>query len=111
MNNPTEDNIKIIFGLKVKKLRAQKGYTFHQLAEKCGISVSYLNEIENGKKYPKGEKITELAKAPKWEFRGRQTACGNPIGRRWVVTSGGGSPFLRSRAPVRYNFCINGGTP
>ncbi len=63
MNNPTEDNIKIIFGLKVKKLRAQKGYTFHQLAEKCGISVSYLNEIENGKKYPKGEKITELAKA------------------------------------------------
>lgn len=63
MNNPTEDNIKIIFGLKVRKLRTQKGLTFQQLAEKTGISVSYLNEIENGKKYPKAEKISDLAKS------------------------------------------------
>ena len=28
-----------------------------------GVSVSYMNEIENGKKYPKPDKINELAKA------------------------------------------------
>jgi transcriptional regulator with XRE-family HTH domain len=34
-----------------------------ELSAKSGVSVSYLNEIENGKKYPKPDKINELAKA------------------------------------------------
>ncbi|MBT7652428.1 MAG: ImmA/IrrE family metallo-endopeptidase [Flavobacteriales bacterium] len=33
------------------------------MSEKSGLSVSYLNEIEKGKKYPKPEKITKLADA------------------------------------------------
>ncbi len=63
MENLTEENIRIIFGLKVKKLRTEKGFTFQQLANACGVSVSYLNEIENGKKYPKAEKISDIARA------------------------------------------------
>lgn len=63
MENTTEENIRIIFGLKLKKLRTDKGLSLQQLSELSGVSVSYMNEIENGKKYPKPDKITELAKA------------------------------------------------
>ena len=54
-------NDKILFGLKVKQLRVKKGLSFAELSQKTGISVSYLNEIEKGKKYPKRDKIRGLA--------------------------------------------------
>jgi transcriptional regulator with XRE-family HTH domain len=60
---PTKNNIKIIFGLKIKQLRQEKGLSLSALAKKSGLSVSYLNEIESGKKYPKADKIAELADA------------------------------------------------
>ncbi|MBL7779481.1 MAG: ImmA/IrrE family metallo-endopeptidase [Chitinophagales bacterium] len=63
METTTEENIRIIFGLKLKKLRSDNKLSLQELSEKSGVSVSYLNEIENGKKYPKPDKITELAKA------------------------------------------------
>jgi len=56
-------NSKIIFGLKVKQLRAAKSLSFKDLAAHTGISVSYLNEIEKGKKFPKPDKINALAEA------------------------------------------------
>lgn len=54
---------RIIFGLKVKQLRTKLGLSFAELAKASGISVSYLNEIEKGKKFPKSEKIKFLAEA------------------------------------------------
>ncbi len=63
METTTEENIRIIFGLKLKKLRTDKGLSLQQLSELSKVSVSYMNEIENGKKYPKPDKINELAKA------------------------------------------------
>jgi hypothetical protein len=56
-------NDKILFGLKVKQLRVKKNLSFSELSGKTGISVSYLNEIEKGKKYPKSGKIQALANA------------------------------------------------
>lgn len=56
-------NQRIILGLKVRQLRQQKQITFKELNEKTGMSVSYLNEIERGKKYPKKDKIKLLADA------------------------------------------------
>jgi transcriptional regulator with XRE-family HTH domain len=56
-------NERIVFGLKVKQLRQEQGLSFSDLSAASGMSVSYLNEIEKGKKYPKAEKITALAKA------------------------------------------------
>ncbi len=53
---------KIIFGLKIKELRTSKGLSFSELSKKSGMSISYLNEIEKGKKYPKLDKIKILAK-------------------------------------------------
>lgn len=56
-------NAKIIFGLKLKQMRQNQGFSFKELSEKAGVSVSYINEIEKGKKYPKPEKIDALAAA------------------------------------------------
>lgn len=56
-------SLKYIFGLKVRELRLQKNLSFQELSEASGLSVSYLSEIEKGKKYPKGEKIISLAHA------------------------------------------------
>jgi transcriptional regulator with XRE-family HTH domain len=59
----SENNIKLIFGLKLKQLRQEKGLSLSELAQKSSLSVSYLNEIENGKKNPKADKIAALAEA------------------------------------------------
>ncbi len=55
--------VKIIFGLKIRQLRLERGFSLNEVAQKVGFSVSYLNEIEKGKKYPKSEKIMALATA------------------------------------------------
>lgn len=55
--------LKHIFGLKVKELRLNLGVTYQELSRESGLSVSYLSEIESGKKYPKGDKIALLAEA------------------------------------------------
>ena len=56
-------NEKIIFGLKVKQLRTGQGLSFAELSKSAGMSLSYLNEIEKGKKFPKNDKVANLAKA------------------------------------------------
>ena len=57
------DFIKTVFGLKMKQFRQKKSYSLQDLANLTGVSKSYLNEIENGKKYPKHDKIAQLAEA------------------------------------------------
>jgi transcriptional regulator with XRE-family HTH domain len=58
-----EENLKIIFGLKIKSYRANLGLSLQELSKKTGMAVSYLSEIESGKKYPKPEKMIRLATA------------------------------------------------
>jgi transcriptional regulator with XRE-family HTH domain/predicted transcriptional regulator len=53
---------RMIFGLKIRQYRQEKGWNFDELSRQSGISVSYLNEIEKGKKYPKPENRQKLAK-------------------------------------------------
>lgn len=55
------EKVRLFFGLKIKQLRIEKGYSLSDLAQKVGFSISYLNEIEKGKKYPKADKIIALA--------------------------------------------------
>ena len=62
MSSKSQNN-KIIFGLKVRQLRTERNLSFAELSEKTGMSLSYLNEIEKGKKYPKTDKIDLLAHA------------------------------------------------
>jgi XRE family transcriptional regulator, fatty acid utilization regulator len=56
-------NVKLIFGLKLRQLRQEKKLLLSQLSSMSGISISYLTEIEKGKKFPKAEKISSLAEA------------------------------------------------
>lgn len=56
-----EENIRLIFGVKVKQLRTEKKMSLADVSKATSISISYLNEIEKGKKYPKPNKIAALA--------------------------------------------------
>lgn len=56
-----EDYIKLIFGLKLKQIRTDKDLSLFGLSKLSGLSKSYLNEIEKGKKYPKPDKIAILS--------------------------------------------------
>lgn len=58
-----ENYIKLIFGLKIKQIRTAKDLSLFKLSKLTGLSKSYLNEIEKGKKYPKTDKIVLLAEA------------------------------------------------
>jgi transcriptional regulator with XRE-family HTH domain len=57
------DHIRFVLGLKLKSLRQEKGKPLKAVAARAGLSVSYLSEIEKGKKYPKPAKLIELARA------------------------------------------------
>jgi XRE family transcriptional regulator, fatty acid utilization regulator len=57
------DNVKLVFGLKLKQLRMDQKLSLSEVSQKSGLSISYINEIEKGKKYPKADKILALASA------------------------------------------------
>ncbi len=57
------DTDPLLLGLKLRRYRLQKGLSFQELSQLSGLSISYLNEIEKGKKNPKPEKLEDLAKA------------------------------------------------
>ncbi|MFC5046956.1 helix-turn-helix domain-containing protein [Aquimarina hainanensis] len=56
-----EEYIRLIFGLKIKQIRTEKDLSLFGLSKLSGLSKSYLNEIEKGKKYPKTDKIIKLS--------------------------------------------------
>ncbi|KAB7727617.1 helix-turn-helix domain-containing protein [Rudanella paleaurantiibacter] len=62
------EKVRLVFGLKVRQLRTELGLSTYDLADQTGLSPSYLNEIEKGKKYPKTEKIFALAKALQTDY-------------------------------------------
>src|SRR4051812_25014069 len=56
-----QELLRFIFGLKLRSVRQEKGMSLKVLARASGLSPSYINEIEKGKKYPKTDKIITLA--------------------------------------------------
>lgn len=58
-----DEYIRLIFGLKLKQIRTEKNLSLFGLAKLTGLSKSYLNEIEKGKKYPKTDKIAILSES------------------------------------------------
>lgn len=61
--NAKSQQEKIILGLKIRQLREDRAYSANEMSKKAGVSLSYLNEIEKGKKYPKPQKIKLIANA------------------------------------------------
>lgn len=49
--------------LLIWKLRTQKGYSCRTLANKCGLSKSTINNIENDKVSPTLAELEKIAKA------------------------------------------------
>jgi transcriptional regulator with XRE-family HTH domain len=52
-----------LFGLEVKKLRAEKDITQEDLAFKVGVDRSYMGFVERGERNPTLGKIIKIAKA------------------------------------------------
>jgi transcriptional regulator with XRE-family HTH domain len=64
------------FGNAVRELRLRKGMTQQQLADTCGLDISYIGQIERGQRNPTlgvmqglafvlGVKMSELLKSAK----------------------------------------------
>ena len=66
--NVNSENLRLVMGFKLKQFRLENGLSLKDLAAKTDLSISYLSEIEKGKKYPKPEKIFQLAEALKISF-------------------------------------------
>jgi len=52
-----------VLGARLRTLRAKRGETLAETAERAGISPQYLSEIERGRKEPSSEMIAALAGA------------------------------------------------
>ena len=59
----SSDSLRLILGLKLRNLRLARGEGLREVAARAGLSVSYLSEVEQGKKYPKPDKLLRLAAA------------------------------------------------
>ena len=56
------DALKLILGFKIRHLRLRAKISYQAMSKATGLSISYLNDIEKGKKYPKPDKIAALAR-------------------------------------------------
>lgn len=57
------ENIHLAFGNQLQKLRKKKKLTQLQLAEKSGLSLKHLGEIERGRGNPSLESLNSLAES------------------------------------------------
>ena len=60
--------IHVIFGLKLRQARLARHLSITELSERSGLSPSYITEIEKGRKYPKAERIMDLARALGYDY-------------------------------------------
>ena len=51
-----------VIGKKIKKARAEKKLTQEQFAEKIDVSVSFISQVESGKKKFNLKRIVEISK-------------------------------------------------
>ena len=55
------DNIKVLFGKKIKEYRKKKGLTQAMLAEAVGVDDKHISCIEGGKNFPSADLIARIA--------------------------------------------------
>ncbi|MEO1367207.1 MAG: helix-turn-helix domain-containing protein [Acidobacteriota bacterium] len=56
------ESLRFILGLKLRQYRLDRGWGLKDVASRTGLSVSYLSEIEKGRKYPKPDKLIQIAR-------------------------------------------------
>ncbi|AKX94641.1 transcriptional regulator [Moorella thermoacetica] len=52
-----------VCGKRIRELREERGYSLQDLAQRAGVSVSYLSEIERGAKRPSLKTLDKVARA------------------------------------------------
>ncbi len=55
------ESVKSLLGKRIREIRKQNHLTQEQLAERIGIEIPSLSNIENGKNYPNSETIEKIA--------------------------------------------------
>ncbi len=61
------NNIKTLFGKKIKELRKKQNYTQAKLAELVNVDNKHISCIESGKNFPSPDLISRFASALKVE--------------------------------------------
>ena len=56
-------NLRQIFGIRIRQLREEAGYSQEAFADMCGYARSYMSRIERGQGNPSLDAIEVLAKA------------------------------------------------
>lgn len=62
MTKPTENELLLRFGARLKYLRTQRGLSQEKLAEDCGLDVMTISRFENGRLSPKFGTLALLAR-------------------------------------------------
>jgi transcriptional regulator with XRE-family HTH domain len=60
---PNAEPLRILLSKNIKKYRNNFRYTQEKLAEKAGLSMQTLNDIEGGRRWVSSKTLTKLAKA------------------------------------------------
>jgi transcriptional regulator with XRE-family HTH domain len=63
LNNVETDELKQLFGQRIRWLRKSKNITQEQLAENTGCSTEYISRIERGIVSPSFEILSRLSKS------------------------------------------------
>lgn len=63
------ENLKALFGKKIKEQRKQHNYTQAKLAELVNVDDKHISCIESGKNFPSPDLIERIAKALKLEIK------------------------------------------
>jgi transcriptional regulator with XRE-family HTH domain len=58
-----EQELKAVLGKNIKFFRSQKQFSQADLADKAGISITFLSNIERGNNFPLTKTLCSLAKA------------------------------------------------
>lgn len=56
-----ENNIKKIFGARVRALRTEKGWSQEDFAFECGLHRTYIGAVERGERNISHENIKKIA--------------------------------------------------
>jgi transcriptional regulator with XRE-family HTH domain len=57
------DDIKRKFGIKVRQMRLEKGFSQETFADRCGLHRTYIGAVERGERNISIENIQKIAKA------------------------------------------------
>lgn len=75
----TGEEVREALARNIKKLRAQKGFSQAQLAEKADISLPFMSSIEQSSKWPYPDTLAKIASALEVDVSDLFSTTGNEL--------------------------------